>query len=161
MATLHDGGPQASASNSNAVQTVTQLIAEAHPFTLPDGTLRLRGASTDERRVMWAEDVVDNEGMGKKKSKVCCIYHKPRAVGESSEEDSSSSDSSSESDSDPGTPHNNRQRKHCDRQHGGDGCGHDRGAGKGKGKGKARERKRSPNAYEKMPKSSGKKSTAS
>ena len=69
MAALHDGGTQASAPSSNAAQTVTQLIAETRPFTLPDGTLRLRGASTDDRRVMWAEDVIDNEGMGKKKSK--------------------------------------------------------------------------------------------
>jgi protein phosphatase 1 regulatory subunit 11 len=69
MAT-HDHGTQAGPSNpGNAVQTVTQLAVEAHPFSLPDGTLRLRGASTDDRRVMWAEDVIDNEGMGKKKSK--------------------------------------------------------------------------------------------
>jgi Protein phosphatase inhibitor len=69
MATLQDGGTQASSSSSTAVQTVTELVAEVRPFTLPDGTLRLRGASADDRRVMWAEDVVDNEGMGKKKSK--------------------------------------------------------------------------------------------
>ncbi|KAI9773939.1 MAG: hypothetical protein M1840_006165 [Geoglossum simile] len=69
MATLHDGGTQASSSSSNAMRTVTQLVAEVRPFTLPDGTLRLRGVTADGRRVMWAEDVVDNEGMGKKKSK--------------------------------------------------------------------------------------------
>lgn len=46
------------------------------PFNLP-GTLRLRAASDAQRdsqtttqpRVQWAEDVVDNEGMGKKSSK--------------------------------------------------------------------------------------------
>lgn len=26
------------------------------------------------KRVSWAEDVVDNEKKGRKKSKVCCIY---------------------------------------------------------------------------------------
>ncbi len=41
------------------------------------------------KQVVWAEDVVDNEGAGKKSSKICCVYHKPRAFGESSSEDSS------------------------------------------------------------------------
>ena len=33
------------------------------------GVLRLRGARRTSQRVAWTEDVVDNEGMGKKKSK--------------------------------------------------------------------------------------------
>ena len=33
------------------------------------GVLRLRGAPRSRPRVAWTEDVVDNEGMGKKKSK--------------------------------------------------------------------------------------------
>ncbi|KHN70585.1 protein phosphatase inhibitor [Ordospora colligata] len=27
-----------------------------------------------DRRVSWADDVVDNEGLGKMKSNVCCIF---------------------------------------------------------------------------------------
>ncbi|KAH6913614.1 type 1 phosphatases regulator YPI1 [Coprinopsis sp. MPI-PUGE-AT-0042] len=69
----------------------------------PDGegpsvpTLRLRGARTREApKVTWDEDVVDNEGMGKKKSKICCIFHPTREFGESSGSDSDSdSDDSS------------------------------------------------------------------
>ncbi|CAO1616776.1 unnamed protein product [Parajaminaea phylloscopi] len=65
------------------------------------GVLRLRGGHTASRRVVWSDDTVDNEGLGRKKSKICCIYHKPRAFDESSSEGSSSSDSdSSSSDSD-------------------------------------------------------------
>lgn len=104
------------------------------------GTLRLRGEplptrsdSTERepaptRRIRWAEDVVDNEGLGRKSSKgkffrhphqisyyvvdkehfitnhdspVCCIFHKSRPAGESSSEsDSEPSSSSDESDSD-------------------------------------------------------------
>lgn len=30
------------------------------------------------RTVRWTEDTVDNEGLGKKKSKICCIFHKRR-----------------------------------------------------------------------------------
>ncbi|KAG2351873.1 phosphatase inhibitor-domain-containing protein, partial [Suillus spraguei] len=60
------------------------------------GTLRLRGQPRKARqRVAWDEDVIDNEGCGKKKSKICCIYHKPRRFDESSEEESSGSDSDS------------------------------------------------------------------
>ncbi|KAI5990874.1 phosphatase inhibitor-domain-containing protein [Pisolithus orientalis] len=59
------------------------------------GTLRLRGASRrNAQRVMWGEDVVDNEGCGKKKSKICCIFHKQRRFDESSSESESDSDSS-------------------------------------------------------------------
>jgi len=42
--------------------------------------LTLRGRSS----VTWDQNVVDNEGMGKKSSKRCCIFHKQRAFGESS-----------------------------------------------------------------------------
>jgi protein phosphatase 1 regulatory subunit 11 len=78
------------------------------------GSLRLRGGHKRRQRVAWGEDVVDNEGCGKKKSKstslkrlyeisicqsiiaVCCIYHKPRRFDESSSEESSDSDSENE-----------------------------------------------------------------
>jgi len=47
------------------------------------------------------ESTVNNEGMGRKSSKRCCIFHKPRAFGESSTDssdyDSDESDSSSSS----------------------------------------------------------------
>ena len=36
------------------------------------------------RRVRWAEDVVDNEEMSRKKSKCCCVFHRPRGLDESS-----------------------------------------------------------------------------
>jgi len=100
------------------------------------GTLRLRGepaqgdSRSEEReararQIRWAEDVVDNEGLGKKSSKVCCIYHKTRPVGESSSEsDSSDSGSSANSDSDSqvdddGNPrmNNGPQLRHSHRRH--------------------------------------------
>ncbi|OOQ86175.1 hypothetical protein PEBR_22274 [Penicillium brasilianum] len=111
-------------------QSTTETSSESSTLRLT-GTLRLRAEDTPDttaepspaRRIRWSEDVVDNEGMGKKSSKgkhplsprnpshpaartdqphpshtVCCIYHKARPVGESSSESESSS-SSSESDS--------------------------------------------------------------
>ncbi|CAE6515005.1 unnamed protein product [Rhizoctonia solani] len=54
----------------------------------PNGILKLRGGTRSRPRVMWDADVIDNEGCGKKKSKICCIYHKPKRFDESSSESS-------------------------------------------------------------------------
>ncbi|KAF8233331.1 hypothetical protein L208DRAFT_1267424 [Tricholoma matsutake] len=79
-------------------------------------TLRLRGGPRSEQRVAWDEDVVDNEGCGRKSSKICCIYHKPRKFDESSSEESSSdSDSGSSLDGNHQQYHSHRHRHH---QHG-------------------------------------------
>jgi protein phosphatase 1 regulatory subunit 11 len=124
------------------------------------------------RRIQWAEDVIDNEGLGRKKSKglldifqasqeaqstfmltgclVCCIYHAPKEFGESSDESSSDSDDSDSDSGDDGSarparrPAHNHEHDHNHRP-----GGHDHAKDKGKGKGRAR----SPNAYEKMPRS--------
>uniref|UniRef100_H2Y9X4 E3 ubiquitin-protein ligase PPP1R11 n=1 Tax=Ciona savignyi TaxID=51511 RepID=H2Y9X4_CIOSA len=47
------------------------------------------------RSVNWTSDTVDNENMGKKSSKSCCIYKKPRKLGESSSESESDDDKNS------------------------------------------------------------------
>ncbi len=108
------------------------------------------GTST-RRRIQWAEGVVDNEGLGRKKSKVCCIYHAPKGIDESSDESSSDSDSDSDSGDDGAARPAGGKKKAC-----GHGHGHNHGSGgKGKGKGKEGGRARSPNAYEKMPKVKG------
>ncbi|KAJ6544980.1 phosphatase inhibitor-domain-containing protein [Mycena vulgaris] len=80
----------------------------------PIGALRLRGGPRRTRqRVVWDEDVVDNEGCGRKSSKICCIYHKPKNFDESSDEDSSDSDSSDSSYDDV----RSRARRNHERQH--------------------------------------------
>ncbi|KAI9877906.1 MAG: hypothetical protein M1830_002461 [Pleopsidium flavum] len=135
--------------------STTQLEQEDERPTIvvPAGTLRLRGEPAEHRRIRWAEDVIDNEGMGKKTSK-----------GESSSEDDS--DSSSSSDSESGTEPDNstarmggkgrkRRHHHHDRHHD-DGIGGSRPKdGDARGKRKEGGRRGSPNAYERMPKSSG------
>nr|ACO11569.1 phosphatase 1 regulatory subunit 11 [Caligus rogercresseyi] len=45
---------------------------------------RLKLRSQREKKVNWEEGTVDNEELGRKKSKCCCVYKKPRAFGESS-----------------------------------------------------------------------------
>ncbi|KAK4047428.1 Type 1 phosphatases regulator ypi1 [Microbotryomycetes sp. JL221] len=64
------------------------------------GVLRLRGRAMPNQHVRWEQQVVDNEGLNRKKSKICCIYHKPKAFDESSDE---SSDSDNDSDSSQGS----------------------------------------------------------
>ncbi|XP_046642308.1 E3 ubiquitin-protein ligase PPP1R11-like [Daphnia pulicaria] len=38
------------------------------------------------KKVGWSQDTVDNEHLGRKKSKCCCVYKKPHKFGESSSE---------------------------------------------------------------------------
>ncbi|PVI07746.1 hypothetical protein DM02DRAFT_511648 [Periconia macrospinosa] len=160
----------------NGSVTITETPAQpVLRLSAPSGTLRLRAGPEERRHIQWAEDVVDNEGMGKKSSKVCCIYHKPREVGESSDEsssDSSSSDEASDSEPDNSTarPASGAKRGAASRgrrsrrqpspphnhDHDGDECDHNHendDGENGKAKKQPRQRRKpSPNAYEKMPK---------
>jgi protein phosphatase 1 regulatory subunit 11 len=145
------GSGSATQPATHGSQTILQTNAGP---SAPSGTLRLRAEPQERRGIRWAEDVVDNEGMGKKSSKVCCIYHAPHEPGDS-DSDSSSSESESDSDSEPDLSRarkaggRGRKGKHEGHEHGhGDGDGDCSGKGNGKGK----ERKPSPNAYERQPK---------
>ncbi|RKP02724.1 hypothetical protein CXG81DRAFT_24604 [Caulochytrium protostelioides] len=112
----HRGEEARAASHGSRTMTVTgtnaDIDADDRDLNAPragtDGVLRLQATPTAEApRVRWDESTVDNEGMGRKKSKVCCIYHKPHKVrqpGEPRGSDSSSSSSSSDSDSDSDSP---------------------------------------------------------
>ncbi|KAK0236231.1 phosphatase inhibitor-domain-containing protein [Armillaria nabsnona] len=104
--------PSTSSPNDGSrTLTVTNAPPSEASSSVPTvGSLRLRGARR-KPRVAWSEDVVDNEGCGKKKSKICCIYHKPRRFDESSDEDSSSDESDSDEDhscEDPSHSHNGK-----------------------------------------------------
>jgi len=57
-------------------------------------TLRLVPQRRKKKKaVQWAEEVVDNENMGKKSSKKCCIFHKQRKFGDwDTDEDSDAED---------------------------------------------------------------------
>jgi len=79
----------------NEITTTETMVIEEQPSTSDPiaGTLILHGEDTEERHVRWTNETIDNENMGKKKSKICCIYHKPRLFDDSSSESSSDSDS--------------------------------------------------------------------
>ncbi|WWC89198.1 uncharacterized protein L201_004116 [Kwoniella dendrophila CBS 6074] len=85
---------QQGSSAGGTAQIETEAGPSRSPTTEqpPNGVLKLRGGPTKKQKVVWSDETVDNEGMGKKKSKICCIYHKPKAFDESSDESSCSSD---------------------------------------------------------------------
>jgi hypothetical protein len=60
------GAQTAPATSGSQTQTSTQPVLR---LSAPSGTLRLRAEPVERRHIQWAEDVVDNEGMGKKSSK--------------------------------------------------------------------------------------------
>ncbi|POS86273.1 hypothetical protein EPUL_002400 [Erysiphe pulchra] len=152
-------------SSTIRTQTVNDLNAE---MSLITPVLRLRGISanpnsnsnSNARHIQWDESVINNEGMNKKKSKVCCIYHAPREFGESSEESSSSSDDSSDSSdasSELGTDDKSHipRLTHSSKTKGKSYRGHPHkcnGNQMEESKNERNTRKRSPNAYEKLPK---------
>ncbi|KAJ5622810.1 Type 1 phosphatases regulator ypi1 [Penicillium lividum] len=165
----------------NQQQQTTTETSQDLPLRL-SGTLRLRGEDapsvtpepSSSRRIRWSEDVVDNEGMGKKSSKgtihslpptLCCIYHKARPVGESSSESESSS-SSSDSDSDSEIDRRRaRPNNHSSHPRGRGLAGEEGASDQSQDQASAvcpqhrhrhsePKRKPSPNAYEKMPRSS-------
>merc|ERR1711971_750839 len=54
-------------------------------------TLRLKLKKPDEKdrkKVKWTSETVDNEHLGKKRSKCCCVFVKKRAFGESDSDES-------------------------------------------------------------------------
>ncbi|KAF8206453.1 phosphatase inhibitor-domain-containing protein [Mycena galopus ATCC 62051] len=78
-----DGSRTITITNAPANEDGTPDNESSEPA--PVGALHLRGGVRRTRqRVAWDEDVVDNEGCGRKSSKICCIYHKPKNFDESS-----------------------------------------------------------------------------
>ncbi|KAJ1833807.1 Type 1 phosphatases regulator ypi1 [Coemansia sp. RSA 2711] len=84
---------------SHGSRTVVADAAPTPPPPPPAGILHLRAAASRPQpapRVQWADDTVDNEHLGRKRSKVCCIYHRQRRFDESGSD--SECDSASDSD---------------------------------------------------------------
>lgn len=92
---------------SSSGSTVT-VIEETSESPLQQRLVLKLKKPKSEKKVQWDESAVDNEFMGKKTSKCCCIYSKPKMFG----------DSSSESDSeDDGCKHNSYCTGHKKKGH--------------------------------------------
>mmetsp|Transcript_8474 Transcript_8474/g.9866 ORF Transcript_8474/g.9866 Transcript_8474/m.9866 type:complete len:150 (+) Transcript_8474:83-532(+) len=91
-AITHNGARSGESSAATASATVTASATmtmttdESNAESNNEEVLRLTLRSRPN--VTWDENVVDNEGLGRKSSKRCCIFHKQRAFGESSTDSS-------------------------------------------------------------------------
>lgn len=65
-------GTAENAGSATATMTITETPAQNDNNEVLELTLR------PSNNVSWNESVIDNEGMGKKSSKRCCIWHKQR-----------------------------------------------------------------------------------
>lgn len=107
--------PQVSNSAAVVIEQERQQSPVPDCLIPAEDVILLRGDSSEEveedkpiekskekrpRKVQFGDDVVDNEFLGRKSSKVCCIYRKPPQPGEQSSDESSDSDS----DDDPSRP---------------------------------------------------------
>uniref|UniRef100_A0A3Q3WTV4 E3 ubiquitin-protein ligase PPP1R11 n=1 Tax=Mola mola TaxID=94237 RepID=A0A3Q3WTV4_MOLML len=76
-------------------ETITETVqTSTPPQQQQEGrnlTIKLRKRKT-EKKVEWSNDTVDNEHLGRRSSKCCCIYEKPRQFDESSSESEGDSD---------------------------------------------------------------------
>ena len=80
---------------------------------------KLNNWSGDTYEILRDLSVFDNEGLGRKSSKRCCIFHKQRAFGESSTEssdedsdyDSDAADSTASDSSQPGSSSTPKMKK--------------------------------------------------
>ncbi|CCE62716.1 hypothetical protein TPHA_0D00730 [Tetrapisispora phaffii CBS 4417] len=85
-------------------------------------------SKSNEQGVRWKSDVIDNENMNKKKTKICCIFH-PNVENEEDLEDDyctehshdepheESSSSSSESENEKDLDFDERRRRRIERRH--------------------------------------------
>ncbi|KAI1726787.1 protein phosphatase inhibitor domain-containing protein [Ditylenchus destructor] len=80
------GACQEAVENGSVTEVITETVAQ-QPSTSEHLVLHLQSHEAPPR-IRWSEDTVDNEGMGKKKSKCCCIYKKKRNWDESDSSDS-------------------------------------------------------------------------
>ncbi|XP_013403952.1 E3 ubiquitin-protein ligase PPP1R11 [Lingula anatina] len=78
----------AEGKTSGQTVAVTQTVTDTGAKS-PSLVLKLKKPKND-KKVKWTTGTVDNEHMGKKKSKCCCIYEKPKIFGEDSSSDSDS-----------------------------------------------------------------------
>jgi len=69
-------------------QTVTKEERDGASEAPPTLRLKLKKDDKDRKKVKWTSETVDNEHLGKKKSKCCCVFVKKRPFGESDSDES-------------------------------------------------------------------------
>lgn len=107
-----------------------------------EGQSQVQNTRLPRPSVRWQSDVIDNENMNKKKTKICCIFHPQQnfddecdCPSDHDDDPSSSSSSSSESDEEQGLNFEQRRERRVARRH----------------RKLNQKRSESPNAYEVQP----------
>ena len=90
----NSGGIGGGGITTGTTTTTIVFTQQDEPNTIEVPILRL--SLRPRSHVTWDDAVINNEGLGRKSSKRCCIFHKQRAFGESSTE--SSEDDNSDND---------------------------------------------------------------
>lgn len=142
-----------------ALSSRTQTLTVEPVLHLRPSTSETKPKKKSQSKVRWTEDVVDNEHMNKKKTKICCIFHPQREFGESSDSLSDSSSDSSDSSGDEGDHSNKFNDKHTEDKNGDKSHDHDPSEDEhdhsqcnhGKVRRSKKSRSSGPNAYEKQP----------
>ena len=70
-------------------------VKSSESSSVPTLKLRLtknKDKSKERRQVKWSTETVDNEHLGRKKSKCCCVFVKKRPFGQSDSESSEGED---------------------------------------------------------------------
>lgn len=75
-----------SVPSTSRTETTDKVDGEQNEPSVRLKLTKTKTKEKEDRKVVWSEETVDNEDMGKKKSKCCCIYKKPTVFGESSSE---------------------------------------------------------------------------
>ena len=108
MPLIATGGRAMSAQSAAATTTLTLTEGPTEQNSGTTNVEVLRLTLRARPTVRWDENVEDNEGMGRKSSKRCCIFHKQREFGESSTD--SSADDNDNSDGDDSDNDNKKPR---------------------------------------------------
>jgi hypothetical protein len=81
--------------------------------TAEGATERASKDQSESRKVQWSSETINNEDMGKKKSKICCIYRKPHCPDDSSDEESTDSDGKNAYEKQPKYKSCQDDKHHC------------------------------------------------
>ena len=88
----------------SATVVATEVTSQTFSGIPVEGILNLSPAGTSQttitapvsNRVTFHESIVDNENLGRKKSKICCIYRKPYDPNDSSSDETTSEEEGNE-----------------------------------------------------------------
>ena len=90
------GGSANGVTTGGTTQTLVETEVAQAGTTQPQLTLYLR----ERPGVTWSEDTIDNEGLGRRSSKRCCIFHKVKKFAESDSDESDEDPEQAKKDAD-------------------------------------------------------------